>query len=287
MRTETIRALAITVALASCAPAPVPFVPVVDAYGTDAFRTDMGSITLFDSGPQDTGSFDAPDTNSDANLPDANLPDSGIMGLTLDGLLSEPVWTANASNPPMTNSTAANSPFGGESLSRFVYARDANYLYLGFEGSIVSGDAIIVYVDLGVTGRDVMLTGSGLGDATNTVNAVASLMITGNAFFQPEFVWGSAELAARVVHTDTRLGWRRLAQVGLFGPVSSGTSSACSMTGCETQISWTALGVAANAPVQVVARLGRPNVAFASNQLFPSSDTGAPEMIATTITVAP
>jgi hypothetical protein len=291
-----IEGMAIVLGLAACTPTPLPGVTVNDAYGNDAYVVDMGAVVVYPDMGTDTGVLDAPDTNVDMNLPDMNLPDMNVpdtgtgSAIVLDGVLDDAFWTANPSNPPLDDMMVALDPFTGEALSRLVYGRDARYLYLGIEGTLNVGDAIVIYVDVNPgSGSGVMLMGSGLGDTSNYVNSVASLMITGNALFQPDFLWGTSTLpgSGSSVVSSPALGWRRLQQTGAFGTLSAGTRSVCSSTGCETEIQWSTLGVPSTNSVAIVARLGRPNVAFASNQLFPTTDTGAPEMISATIPVAP
>ena len=281
--------------LATCSPTPIPPATLDDAFGNDAYHGDGGVITIYPDMGQDLGVMDAPDMNLDMDLPDMNLPDMNLpdtssgSAIVVDGVLNDPFWMANALNPPLTNAAMGIDPFMGDALTTFVYGRDDEYLYFGFEGALTVGDAIVVYVDVNAPGTGVMLVGTGLEDMSNPVNAVASLMITGNALFEPDFVFGTSTLpgpGSSVVYSSA-LGWRRLAMVGSFSPISSNTVSACSSTGCETQIAWPSLGVSSGGPIQLVARLGRPTVGFDVNQLFPTDDTGAPEMISATISVSP
>lgn len=257
--------------LTACSVPPPPVAPAHDAAGLDAYREDSGPVLVVDMGPRDAGS----DTGVDAPAPDVGSPDAGPpFAIAIDGRFDDTFW-ATASVVP--NDTVVVSPFDGDSLTNLYYGRDQNWLYLGFEGTLTTGDAVVVYVDSHF-GDGVSLFG-GLGDHNGPVNSVLSLSLTGTAEFQPEWGWGTSAMPHVLGVSDTTIGWRALsANPNPFATITVNERSACTSMGCETAILLAQLGVTPGGYLTLLVRLGRPSVGF-SNQTFPRADAATPELV--------
>ena len=259
-------------ALLGCNPPVIPHAPELDS-AVDAYRTDTGPEIVHDTG---VDAVSVPmDAFTDAPIPDVGIPDSGVVpAIRVDGVFDDPFWVGVGLTP---STIAVLAPYEGDALTAVHYGRDANYLYVGFEGTLVAGDAVVMYFDTHF-GDGVALNG-GLGDNHGNVNNVLSLQLTATAEFQPEWGWGTSMMPRSIAVSDVSLGWRRLAMPpGTFTTVTADEQSACSMTGCETAILLTRLGVPPGGGITFIARLGRPGVGF-SNQTFPTGDASSPELV--------
>lgn len=277
-------AMLAAISLAACQ-APTTYSMLSLDASADAPRQDTGPVRLVDTGPRDTGvaqdtgtvGVDAPGTTTDAGVP---------LAIQVDGRFEEAFWTGGAGSS-ITSTTPALAPFAGDAITAIYYGRDASWLYLGFEGTLVTGDAVVFWVDTpGATG--VMLTPIGLGDTANPVNTVLSLGMNDLVVdFQPQLGWGASTLSHGLVVGDSTLGWRVLAaNPGAFDDVRASTTSRCSGAGCETAIALDQVGVLPTERLQIVVRLGRPDVGF-SNQAFPVIDGASPDYITDTVVVPP
>jgi hypothetical protein len=270
--------------LAACNPPVVPFANA-DIGPVDAARPDIGPVTLRDTGPRDTGALDmgtANDAALDAPALDANLDAGARPQITFDGRFDEAVWTSVAGNVMQSNSQVAHTPYDGDSLMTLYYTRDADWLYFGFEGAIVSGDAVVFYVDTAPSPPNgVFLQGTGLGDSSNVVNGVLSLPLTGTVEFAPEWGWGTSVMPIAPTTYDPRIGWRALASTGPFTPLTRDTTSYCSATACEVATRLAAIGATSTSHLTLIVRMGRPGASggFVPTQAFPVSDSGTPEAI--------
>jgi hypothetical protein len=282
MRTDKLLAIS-ALALLACEVPPVPHALLPDSAYVDAYRPDMGVIVVHDSAVIDVGTDSAVDSAVDAPTFDTGPSDTGVVSaIRLDGVFDEPFWTTVGNQP---NTTPAIAPYDGDALTALHFGRDADYLYLGFEGTLLTGDAVVVYVDTHF-GDGVPLVGA-LGDTHGAVNGVLSLPImSSSGEFQPEWGWGTSTMPRTAVSSDLTIGWRRLAaSPGPFVIQGPNELTACSTTGCETQILLVQLGVPPGGYLQLVVRLGHPGVGF-SNQTFPVFDASTPEIVSdTTITV--
>jgi hypothetical protein len=292
MRTS---AVVIVLLLGACARPPIDSVTPNDAYG-DSYVGDMGVQIVYPDMGVDGGSMDAPDMNVDAPGTDAPGNDAGILppAIVLDGQFDEAIWTANPSNPMLSNSEVATSPFDGDALMSLYYARDADWLYLGLEGALASpSDAIVIYLDTATSPPGgVFLTQSGLMDHGTTVRSVLSNGITGTLDFQPEWGWGTSAMPIAATSGEQHVGWLLLASTGSFTQISSGTRSFCTATACETYVGLRDLGIdvtlATPTPIHLIVRMGRPDPVGWANPAFPTADNGNPQAVGSvTITIAP
>jgi hypothetical protein len=270
--------LALALALSACAPVYAPLPPVRDTGPIDAAPCpecpDTGPIVMRRDAGQDAGP--PSDANVDAFRSDGGSgPDAGVpLMVAIDGTLGEAVW-----GEPLVSSIPPNDPFAGDHLDALYYFRDANWLYIGFEGGLVAGDRVVFYVDT-VPFEGVSLTGSGLFDTSGAVDETLSIPINGTADFQPEFGWGTAAMPNAVSAGSATIGWRQLAPAGSFALLGSGSRSACSAVGCETAVLLSAIGATPETTINFVVRLGRPGAdAGWSNQTFPTTDSASPEYV--------
>jgi len=280
MRTDRFAWLAL--ALVACNPPVIPHAMDPDSTWIDAYRDDTGTIVVHDAGHDAFVTDSSFDAAIDAPGIDVGSADAGPpLAIRLDGVLDDTWWMTAGSR--INNMTTVVTPYDGDTLTALYYGRDQDWLYLGFEGTLVSSDAVVFYVDTHF-GDGVPLS-TGLGDTTNHVNSVLSLQITGTAEFQPEFGFGTSALPHGTTQGDSTLGWRMLApNPSRFGDVLTNTRSICSMTGCETAILLAQIGEMPGTYLQFIVRLGRPGVGF-SNQTFPVADSATPETVNVAISV--
>ncbi len=279
------RLLTVGVGLAiGCAPQVAPLPPLRDTGPADAYVCsecpDTGPIVLRRDAGQDAG------PGMDANVDAAIDPtvDAGLaLAVTVDGVLTDARWLEQT---PLVASIVAEEPFIGDRLDTLYFFRDSTYLYLGFEAGLAGGDRIVIYVDLGLTvTRDVPLMGT-LEDTSGAVDATLSIPIFAPSEFAPEMGFGTSTMPHVVSAGGDTIGWRRLAPMGAFELVTTGSRSACSATACETAIALSTLGATTTSPINLVVRLGRPGVGW-SNQTLPTSQSGTPENIDFGIAVPP
>lgn len=288
MRTEKLVLLLALFAVA-CDHPQAPFAYIPDSEWTDAYRGDTGFFISHDAGmdavpPSIDANIDAPGT--DMGMFDMGVPPA----ITIDGTMTESIWTANASNQPIDNANVATSEFDGDAMTRLYFARDSDWLYFGIEGTLISTDAIVFYVDTQGFGPGVTLSNMGLNDNGNHVSGVLSLPISGSIEFTPEWGWGTGSFSTAPTSYAAELGWRGLNTTGAFAPITHGGDvyNACNGVGCETAIRLAVLGASATSTVQFIVRLGRPGASGSFSTLtFPLSDTGSPETVGTPIVVAP
>lgn len=278
MRIESLPAIPVALALVACSPMYAPIAPIFDAAG-DAWRPDTGPPVFNDAAIRDTGVWmDAAIVDSSVDAPGMDVGDDDAgppTAITVDGLFTDAYWSGTAAS--LTNTVTVASPFDGDSLMVLHYGRDDEWFYMGFEGSLATGDAVVVYVDTHF-GDGVQLS-TGLSDTRNTINSVLSLQILASAEFQPEYGWGTSAMPHVLATGDGTIGWRTLAaSPSTFTNLTTHTSSACSATGCETAMLLAQIGVPPGGLLNLVVRVGRPGVGF-SNQTFPMSDTSTPETI--------
>jgi hypothetical protein len=280
MPTSSSPVLALAMLGLGCATVYAPLPPLRDTGPVDASACtecpDTGPVVVHRDAGHDSGPL--PDANVDAARFDAGVVDTDAgnpFAITVDGFLSDTAWVDQT---PLVATITAEDPFAGDHLDRLFYFRDASYLYLGFEGGLNTGDRVVVYVDLGLTGSDVSLMGLGLEDTTGAVDATLSIPIFGSTEFAPELGWGTATMPNVGSAGGDTIGWRRLASMGGFVLITTGSRSQCSATACETAIALATIGATATSPINLVVRLGRPGVGW-SNQTFPTTHSGTPENI--------
>jgi hypothetical protein len=285
-----IRSLVCAAALSAvaCTTVYAPLPPVRDAGPRDAYVCgecpDTGAIVRPRDAGRDVGPL--PDANVDAAFVDSGTTttDAGApLAITVDGALSDLVWTEQV---PLVLTVSAFEPFAGDHLDSLFFFRDETYLYIAFEGELLSGASVAMYVDLGTTFSDVSLMGMRLDDTSGEVDATLSIPLFGTAEFAPEFGWGTAMMPHVASAGGTTIGWRRLASVGAFTLITTGNRSACSATACETAIALATLGATTDSRIDFIVRLGRSDVGW-SNQTFPASSSGTPEYVDFSLSVPP
>ena len=271
------RACFFALVLLGCATVYAPTPPLHDAGPADAFVCtdcpDMGPIVLRRDAGTDTGP--AVDASVDATVDAAESDGGAPLAVAIDGVLTDTRW---GDEVPLLLAVSPLDPYGGDHLDRFFGFRDATHLYLAFEGGLVSGDAVVVYADVGTTGFDVSLMGLGLGDTSGAVDATLSIALFGSASFLPDFGWGVSTMPHSASSGADTIGWRALASAGAFTLLTTGSRSACTTTACETAFLLTTIRSTPSSTLNLVVRLGRRGVGW-SNQTFPIGQSSAPEYI--------
>jgi len=256
-------------ALTACAaPAPAPSVPARDA-GTPT-ASDGGLIAVFpDGGP---GPDAAP--GRDAAAPFDGAVDAAAPALPrIDGVIDEGEWSAAVVTRSMTP-PADSRP--GDTLRALSAIRTAERLYLAIEGTIASGDAMLVFVDRDFgTGRGAVLAGMPFADPTGALDRAMSVpLVSALSELRPDAAWGTLRMpTAAPTSGDDATGWRDVAtEPSDFIALEGGsTISACTATACETSIGLGRGGLGAVEELAVFARIGN-GLSSLSNQSLPSDD---------------
>lgn len=233
----------------------------------DAYQMDVGPVP--DTGPRPDSAVR--DSGTDAG----RRSDAGARDpITVDGLLSEPLWLEAADIRPTSTGFGT---WQDVRFEHFYVVRTDTMLYLGFEGSFpIASTAVVVYLDVdyarGATG--VQLMGLELNDTTPGIGSVLSTRLTTvDGTFRPDFGWGAARRPEATSTGSSTIGWRTLSATGTHPRLSVGRS-ACQLSGCETSIALAALGVASDAELGFIVRVGDVEAlgAFAPGLTIPSDD---------------
>lgn len=211
----------------------------------------------------------------DAGPPDAGMPDAGPMGIVVDGVVSPGEWDGAAVVDDETRTTAGTA-FEGNALDALRVVRTDTDLFLAVEGTLTSGNVLLVYVDAEVGGGEGVVNGSEFDDLSGALDlAIATKPIILPAELRVDFVWGTLDTSRVAVGADDRMGWRDVGtNPSMFMPLdASAAPSACSETACETRVPLSALGVVDT--IGLVVRLGDADGETFSNQTLPQDDDPA------------
>ena len=218
----------------------------------------------------------------DAGPPDAGI-DAGPMGIVVDGVIDPTEW---ASAAMATNMHTATGAFTGSDLAALYTLRDATTLYVAIEGTITSGNAIVMYVDTDEGGPLGIASPTTLDDFVGQLDtAISKTMITPSEL-RLDAAWGTLDMSRVGTASDDRMGWRDIrSNPSAYMPVAG--ASACGTSGCETSVALSALGVAAAADVGLYVRLVSATSAAFSNQTLPEDDPFSPELVTVYALVPP
>lgn len=213
---------------------------------------------------------------------DAAREDGGAPAIEVDGVIDPLEWEGailvEADVPP----EGAFAP--GNQLRRLYAQRTETMLFLGVEGTITEGNAIVVFVDRDLGGATGLASPTVLEDRTGALDLALSKVMFMPAELRIDFAWGTLDLA-RASLEDDRMGWRDVGfDPSTFGIVNAPT--ACSASACETSISLEALDALPSDEMGVFARLVDADADVFSNQTLPL-DPSEPDFVTTYLTIPP
>jgi hypothetical protein len=160
--------------------------------------------------------------------------DAGPRGIVVDGVLDDPEYLGAA------EVAATSEPNDGSDLRRLVATFDEGRLVVGVELNLLSGDAVLVYLDVeprrGVQTADL---GEPAGELERRLAAPELTLPEGADL---DFGWVSRVVPGSDDVGPGFLGWHALTEEGL-PPVSVERGpSACTATACETALDLPLLG---------------------------------------------
>lgn len=216
-------------------------------------------------------------------IPDAGPVDGGGAdagapgGIVVDGTVGAAEWAGAgmASNALSADGT----PFMSNSLGTLRAVRTSSTLYVAIEGTLTSGNAILMYVDAEVGGVDGLVTLTGLSDFSGALDQAFSNKSLSAAALRLDYVWGTLDMSVVAMDFDARIGWRDIATdpANFSVPPVAQAPSACSADACEAAIPLSTLGARSGEPIGIFVRLGAATLDSFSNQTLPQ-DT-APELV--------
>lgn len=241
------RALLSVALLLACERERLPPPPMLDG-GTrpDAGRFDAGPIVRRDAGPP----------------------------ATIDGIESSGEW-----DDAVVVEAAVETDREGSTLSRLMAFIEGDRLFVAIEGSLASGDAIILYADRAL-GEGIGVIPPELADADGALDvALAQTALSVPSAFEIDFAWGTTLLPRTAVGEDAAIGWRDVAtDPAAFSSIAGEDAPAvCSATFCETSIALETLGGDAPRTIALFARL--VSASGFTNQTLPEDDPLAPSMV--------
>lgn len=200
--------------------------------------------------------------------------DGGARRPTIDGTIEDGEW---AGAVEARSSTATDSE--GSTLTRLLARIEDDELFVGVEGTLAAGDAMVLYVDHALGGSDGIPDLASLSDETGTLDSAVSSGFSTPFSFRADFAWGTTTMPRRPVGLDEETGWRQLDVAPDFHwIVSEAAPSACSDTACETSIPLSTLGGTSPRTIAMFARIVHADGTFA-NQTLPGDDPDAPGVV--------
>lgn len=234
------------VACTACDRDPPPPIPILD-----------GSIPGVDAGPM------------------MIRRDSGPAVPVIDGTIAEREWAAAE-----VEESEVESDREGSVLSALHAMLIGGRLFVAVEGTVASGDAIVLYVDRDLGEGEGVLPHE-LRDRDGTLDAALTQpSLTVPAGFEIDFAWGTTLMPHHGVGRDEAIGWRDVARnPAAFTVLDTGDApSACGATVCETSISLDALGGTRPRTIALFARIVRSDGGL-TNQTLPEDDGSRPNAV--------
>jgi len=197
--------------------------------------------------------------------------DAGPSGPVVDGTIEDDEWEDAAE---ATAEVETDAP--GSELTRLLARVVDGSLFVGVEGALADGDALVVWVDRDLGGEDGWSDLATLVDEDGSLDSrVSSPVMTPDAF-AVDWAWGTTQMPRTPVGLDEEAGWRDLTAFATFEWVASETApTVCSESACETSIPLDTLGGEAPRTLALFARIVRADGTFA-NQTLPEDDPAAP-----------
>jgi hypothetical protein len=230
--------------------------------------------------------------------PGVPIPDGSVIrdGGTFDG---GPIRVVDAGpTTPVVNGTLGEREWDGATIMESEVETDTDgstltslralleedRLFIGVEGTVASGDSIVIYVDRDLGGAH-GVGASGLTDADGALDAVlAQPALSLPAGFQVDFAWGTTRMPFAAVGLDEAIGWRDVT-TDPFDPIDAADApSACTAGACEASIPLSILGGARPRTIALFARIVKATGGL-TNQTLPEDDEAAPSVVIALLTV--
>jgi hypothetical protein len=207
-------------------------------------------------------------------------PDAGPRGPQIDGVVIDDEWDGATI---ADEDVATDRP--GSVLTRMRALIDDGRLFVAVEGTLASGDALVVYVDRALGSPDGVADPSDLSDESGALDAALSETITTPSELAADFAFGTTLMSHTAAGLDDTQGWRDLSDPTSFRWIAAETAPmACGDAGCEAAIGLDELGGTAPRTIAIFARIVRAEGGL-TNQTLPSDDASDPTTVSALLTV--
>ncbi len=202
------------------------------------------------------------------------IPDAGPP-LAVDGVLDDPQW---ARAVEVSADVATDRP--GSTLRRLLAYISRGRLYVGVEGTIAAGDALVVYVDGERGGPDGVADPTALIDAEGGLDVALSQELDLPADLALDVAVGTRAMPRSVTGLDPDAGWRDLAdQPDDFRSFTGEEAPlVCGANACEAAIDLSSVAGDRPRELALFARIVAADGSL-TNQTLPEDDAGAPGVV--------
>lgn len=207
------------------------------------------------------------------------IRDAGPTSPVVDGMLTEGEWEGAA-----LAEADVETDREGSTLTGLRALIEDERLYVGVQGTVASGDSIVIYIDRDLDGTHGVGAGA-LTDAEGTLDAVlAQPTLSLPSGFAIDFAWGTTRMPFAAVGLDDAIGWRDVTADPFEVIDAEGAPSACTASGCETSIPLSILGGSRPRTIALFARIVRAEGGL-TNQTLPADDEAAPRTVHALLTL--
>jgi len=230
--------------------------------------------------------------------PPVPIPDGSVIrdGGTFDG---GPIRLVDAGpTTPVVNGTLGAREWEGATLVESEVETDTEgstltslralledgRLFIGVEGTVATGDSIVIYVDRDLGGAQ-GVGASALTDSDGTLDAaLAQRSFSWPADFRVDFAWGTTRMPIAAVGRDELIGWRDVTADPFEAVDAADAPSACTAGGCEASIPLSILGGSRPRTLALFARIVKAGGGL-TNQTLPEDDEAAPSEVSALLLV--
>jgi hypothetical protein len=296
----------------------------------DAGRTSIDAAVeegMLDSGPRDARALSDAENIRDAGTPadargstdtgpsiDASVPDGGTVldaGRADGGTAGDAGAGGDASSGDVTPSidgvvgalewegavfTESTEPtdWTGNTLRSLRALLTDDALYIAIEGSVDSGNAIVLYLDRAEGGVEGVVLTSASDDSGALDDAITpSEPFTTYADFRADLAWGTRVLGRAAADFDDEMGWRDFVRASapddLYWIDSTIAPTTCGDEACETRLPRDVLDLGDGAvrprTIALFARIMNHDGAQSPNQTLPEDDSEAPRVVSVALTL--
>lgn len=172
----------------------------------------------------------------------------------------------------------------GSTLTSLRALLEDGRLFIGVEGTLATGDAIVIYVDRELGGA-AGVSASALTDGDGALDvALAQRSLSLPADFRADFAWGTTRMPVAAVGPDELIGWRDVTADPFEAVDATDAPSACSASACEASIPLSILGGSRPRTIALFARIVRAGGGL-TNQTLPEDDAAAPSVVGALLTL--
>jgi len=206
--------------------------------------------------------------------------------ITLDGVLDDAAWSSGVSS-----TSGIVTDWAGSSLSGLKMVVLDGTLYLGVEGRVTGGNALVVYLDALLGQGGGLADPALLSDGTGTLDDAISAGFLTPATFSTDFAFGTASMPRTASAVDGIQGFRDLkADPSNFAWIDGGLApSVCSANACEASIPIATLGAQAGTAISAFVRIVNWDGQFTANQSLPEDPNAIsnPLQVSVTLEITP